>query len=106
MENPMKVAVVQPQGVMMGAVEIFGFGEYNSRDYSEYAVPPNLGLMVLRFPIEGLEQYAERILKEGVNLKVEPKDLVIQPYGQVKIMALRTPNGSWIEFYEENTKEG
>jgi catechol 2,3-dioxygenase-like lactoylglutathione lyase family enzyme len=103
MEHPVKLSIVQPQGVMMGSVELIGPGELISRDFSGRAQPPNLGILMVRYPVEGLDEYARWIEDKGVTLHVPVTELVIEPYGRVRCFAFRSPNGSWLEFYEEQS---
>jgi catechol 2,3-dioxygenase-like lactoylglutathione lyase family enzyme len=100
MERPVKVSIAQPQGVMDGAVELFGPGELIGKDCSAYAQPPNLGILMLRFPIVGIEDYVEYLTANGVDLQVPLTEVVVEPYGRIKTIAVLSPNGSWIEFYE------
>ena len=100
METPVKVSIVQPQGVMEGSIELFGPGELAGRDFGAEARPPNLGLLMLRFPVEDLDGYVEWLAQHGATPHVPPTDLVVAPYGRVRTAAVLSPNGSWLEFYE------
>jgi catechol 2,3-dioxygenase-like lactoylglutathione lyase family enzyme len=100
METPVKVAIVQPRGEVMGCLELFAPGELLGRDFSDRAAPPNLGILTVRFPVAGLGDYARRLANRGVELEVEPTQLPVEPYGQVTLFAARSPDGAWIEFYE------
>jgi hypothetical protein len=100
MDTPVDVAIVQPRGVVLGCIELLAPGELMGRDFSGLASPPNLGVLMVRFPVEGLMDYANQLRAVGVPLLLEPTEISIAPYGKVNIMALRAPNGSWLEFYE------
>jgi len=100
MESPVKVSIAQPQGVMEGSVELFGPGELVGRDFGAYAQPPNLGILMLRFPVAGLEAYVERLTAKGVAIHGPLTEFVVEPYGLVRTVAVLSPNGSWLEFYE------
>jgi catechol 2,3-dioxygenase-like lactoylglutathione lyase family enzyme len=100
METPVKVAIVQPRGEVMGCLELFAPGELIGRDFSDRAAPPNLGILTVRFPVTGLADYARAVESAGVELAVEPIDVPIEPYGRVTMFAVRSPDGAWIEFYE------
>lgn len=105
METPVKVSIVQPQGVMEGSIELFGPGELAGRDFGAGARPPNLGLVVLRFPVEDLDGYLASLSAKGVALHVPPTELVVAPYGRIRTAAVLSPNGSWLEFYETGVRE-
>ncbi len=100
MSTPVKVAIVQPQGVVVGCLELFAPGELIGRDFSALAVPPNLGVLLVRFPCTGLMDYARALKAGGVPLVVGPIEIPIEPYGRVNLFAVRSPDGSWVEFYE------
>lgn len=100
MNQPVKSAVLQPKGVMAGAIEILGPGILVSKDFSERAVPPNLGILALRFPVENLDEYIDAIVSNGVSLEQELTEIYLPPYGAVRACVVRSPNGSWMEFYQ------
>lgn len=99
-ERPVEVSMAHPRGTMMGAVELFAPGELIGRDFGAGACPPHLGIVMLRFPVAGIDGYAERLASRGVALHVRPTELVVEPYGPARTMAVRSPNGSWLEFCE------
>jgi catechol 2,3-dioxygenase-like lactoylglutathione lyase family enzyme len=100
MDSPVKVSIVHPQGAMRGSVELFGPGDLVGRDFGAHARPPNLGILMLRFPVAGIEAYVERLTARGVALHAALAEFVVEPYGRVRTMAVLSPNGSWLEFYE------
>ncbi len=99
-----KVYIVHPKKNNFGSIELLQFEGATGEDFSEYAVPPNLGILMLRFPVKGLEKYAQQIQAKGVKLEVPIKEIKIEPYGKAKVFAVRSPDGAWIEFFEEVEK--
>lgn len=104
MDTPLQVAIVHPRGQMVGCLELFAPGELVGRDFSGLAVPPNLGILTVRFPVHGLAEYARGLTERGVELVVPPTELDLEPYGAVTVCAVRSPDGAWIELYEGRTE--
>jgi catechol 2,3-dioxygenase-like lactoylglutathione lyase family enzyme len=100
MATPVEVAIVQPQGQVLGCIELLGPGELMGQDFSYHAKPPNLGVLAVRFPVDGLMEYIRRLEAKGVPLLMEPTEVVLEPFGTANVVAVRSPNGSWLEFYE------
>jgi catechol 2,3-dioxygenase-like lactoylglutathione lyase family enzyme len=95
-----KVCIVQPEGTNEGSVELIQIDGITGQDFSSFATPPNLGILTLRFPVKSMVTFVGQIKKVGVKIEIEPQIETIKPYGKVKIMALRSPDGVWLEFYE------
>jgi catechol 2,3-dioxygenase-like lactoylglutathione lyase family enzyme len=94
------VVILSPDGSNEGSVELLSFEGLTGADFSSYASPPNLGILTLRFPVADLDAYQAEIGARGVKAIAGPADVMIEPYGTVKIMAVRTPEGALIEFFE------
>ncbi len=95
------IRIVNPTGENEGSIELLQFENYSGRDFSERATPPNLGNLMLRFPVPDIEKLATYLIDEGVALEYEPITTSLAPYGQVKLIAIRAPDGAWLEFFEE-----
>jgi catechol 2,3-dioxygenase-like lactoylglutathione lyase family enzyme len=93
--------IVHPEGKNLGSVELLQFKNVVGEDFTEYAVPPNLGILLLRFPVSNAVLYADLLKKRGLSLEFEPVEVTVLPYGKVKIFGLRSPDGAWIEFLEK-----
>jgi len=97
-----EVRIVNPGATAIdGSIEILAFDGYSGRDFSERAVPPNLGNLMLRFPVPDVDALADYLERKGVTLEYEPTETILAPYGAVKIIAIRAPEGAWLEFFEE-----
>lgn len=94
------VCIVSPDGKNVGSIELMEPKELKGKDCSELAKPPNLGILMLRFPVKDAASYAEEIEKRGVVLNTEVQTLDIAPYGKMKVFSVRTPDGVWLEFME------
>ncbi len=95
------VYIVHPHGLNMGSVEFIQLNGLSGRDFSADSHPPNLGILMLRFPVSDVENYAEIIKSRGVSLKVPIQTLELAPYGHLKVFAIQSPDGVWLEFMEQ-----
>ena len=83
-----------------GSIEYLEPQELKGKDCSALAVPPNLGILMLRFPVRDATTYAATLQDRGVTLTSEVQTLMIDPYGKAKVFAIRSPEGAWLEFIE------
>lgn len=95
-----KVVILSPDGTNSGSVELIAFDGLTGADFSELAAPPNLGILALRFPVDNLEAYRQRLAEHGVKPIKGPSTATIEPYGEVEIMTVRAPEGARLEFYQ------
>ncbi|NRB52077.1 MAG: VOC family protein [Saprospiraceae bacterium] len=94
------VYIVHPDGTNFGSLEFLQVKGLEGTDFSERAIPPNLGILMYRFPVSDAMAYAQLIEQRGVNLHTSVTELAIQPYGTVKVFVVKSPEGIWIEFIE------
>jgi catechol 2,3-dioxygenase-like lactoylglutathione lyase family enzyme len=94
------VVVLHPQGTNDGSVELLHFEGLKGKNCAASAVPPNLGIFLLRFPVNDIEGYRKRILAKGIRLERDLAEFECAPYGNVKMMAVRSPDGAVLEFFE------
>ena len=99
-EIPRKVAILSPKGDNFGSVEILSFEGAEGSDFAQHATPPNLGHLTLRFPVTGLDAYLEQLAFRGVEPISGPSKVEIAPYGSVRAVVIRAPEGAWLEFVE------
>jgi len=83
-----------------GRVEVMEFEGFEGRDFSEYASPPNLGILSLRYPVRDLDAYLETLADRGVEPQYESDAAIIPGIGTVAIAAVRDPDGNLTEFYD------
>jgi len=94
------VRILSPTGENDGSVELLFFDNYSGRNFSERAVPPNLGNLMLRYPVPDADSLAAYLEGAGVALEFEPVTTLLAPYGTVRLLAIRAPDGAWLEFFE------
>jgi len=94
------IDIVRPDIDNYGSIEYLEPKEIKGKDCSHLAKPPNLGILMHRFPVKSAENYANNLIKKGVEINSPIQTLEIQPYGKMKIFSILSPNGVWLEFIE------
>lgn len=94
------VDIVRPDINTYGSIEYLALKELEGKDCAEFAKPPHLGILMLRFPVKDAESYVRRLADHGVETESGIHMLDLAPYGKLKIFAIRTPDGAWLEFIE------
>jgi catechol 2,3-dioxygenase-like lactoylglutathione lyase family enzyme len=92
--------LISPNGQRDTMLDLLQFQDLKGRDFSDYALPPNRGILMFRFPVTNLHAYYEHILTQGIVPKVALQRVTIQPYQDVNLFAVQSPDGVWLEFYE------
>lgn len=95
------VSILHPQGLNEGSVELLQFEGATGVDFSLRAVPPNLGILMLRFPVSDMSAFFAHIESQGIEIAVPVTETLLPPYGHVALMAIRGPGGVWLEFFEK-----
>jgi len=94
------VWIMHPQGKNEGSVELLHFNGLSGRDLAERAVPPNLGMLMLRFPVTNLDALADRLTEYGIKTEGPITRHRLDPWGEVRQLSVRAPDGAWLDFYE------
>lgn len=94
------IDIYRPDPDSYGSIELLELPQLEGQDHSTHAVPPNLGIMMLRFPVKDVEQYLSRLEKHNVKINTTASDIILEPYGRVNIITVRTTEGAWFEFIE------
>lgn len=99
-EITVPIDIVRPDAANFGSIEYLRTDELKGRDCAEFAVPPNLGILMYRFPVRDADAYAATLVERGLQLNSEVQQVFVPPYGNLKIFSVRSPDGVWIEFIE------
>ena len=99
-ELPRKVAILSPDGRNSGSIEILSFEGLEGADHSPRAVPPNRGILMVRYLVADLERLRRRLNEHSVAPLGVGKEIVVRPYGTVRTLSLQAPEGAWMEFLE------
>lgn len=96
---PMKVAIMGAAGTSQGHVELVQWDGFEGRDLAARAMPPNLGVMALRFPVANLNQRHDALQAKGIAIALPIKTMTLEPYGEVEMFAIRSPDGVLLELF-------
>jgi hypothetical protein len=93
------VYILHPDRKNEGSVEILQFHGVKGKDVRALASPPNIGIVTLRFPVDNLAALKEKLVKNNIEI-VARQILSLPPYGIVDMLAIKTPDSTWLEFYQ------
>ncbi len=99
-----RVTIVHPHGNNEGSVELLQFDGANGRDFSALAKPPNLGILMLRFPVTDMGAFAKLVSGHELEIAMPLTEAKVAPYGSIEVLGLRGPGGVWLEFYQLSTE--
>ncbi|MEQ8403490.1 MAG: hypothetical protein RKE49_00225 [Oceanicaulis sp.] len=99
---PRRTAILQQREGEDGRIELMQFVGLDGADFSDRAVPPNLGLLGVRIPVDDLGAALERLETIDAAPAAGPRSLTLSPYGVIDWAAVRSPSGIVIELYEQN----
>ena len=94
------IDIVRPDPAGTGSVEYLRLEELPGLDFADRAQPPNLGILLYRFPVRDAAAYAATLEGRGVALHAPLTELDLPPYGRVRTFAVRSPDGVWLEFLQ------
>ena len=99
-----KAAALQPVEAAWGRVEVMQIVGFEGHDHSAAAVPPNLGILSVRFPVTDSAAYRALLEERGIHAshvatKVTIGNLLADGSASVSIFAVRSPDGALTEFY-------
>ena len=98
-QTRMKSGILHPVGGESGRVELIQFGGLEGRRLEDRALPPNLGILGLRFPVEDAEARMAEIAATGWSIWTQPAAFELPPYGRVLLFGVRSPDGVIYEFF-------
>lgn len=95
-----KLEIIAPTESRDAMFDLIEFEGVSGRNFADFACPPNRGIMMYRIPLTNIDAYADFIVGNGVNFKIAPTIIDYQPFGRVKIFAVQSSDGVWLEFWE------
>jgi catechol 2,3-dioxygenase-like lactoylglutathione lyase family enzyme len=94
-------AALQPRpGLETGRVEVMQIEGFAGADMSPHASPPNLGILSVRYPVQGIDSWRDQLKDRGVPIVYEAMNVAVAGIGTVTLLAVRDPDGNITEFYE------
>lgn len=94
------VDILHPDGINEGSVELLQFHGAEGKDVSALARPPHLGITTLRFPVSNLKALKNKLTINQIKI-VAQQQINLPPYGLVDMLSIITPDGNWLEFYQQ-----
>ncbi|MEM1437802.1 MAG: VOC family protein [Pseudomonadota bacterium] len=95
-----EVRILHPQGVNDGSIEILSFEGATGIAVDDQAEPHNIGLSVLRFPVDDLDKTMRALEARGAAFDGPPVSLSLAGVGRVRAVALQSPEGARLELFE------
>ncbi|MCU0467576.1 MAG: VOC family protein [Arcicella sp.] len=95
-----RLHIIGPTNNRDGLLDLVEIEGIMGEDFSENASPPNRGILMYRFPVNGINNYYDFIQKNGVKPVVNLQKIQLKPIGTVESFAVQSPDGVWLEFYE------
>jgi len=97
---PYKAAIFEPAPGEFGRMEYIEIDGLEGHDYADRCAAPNLGWLSVTYPVNDASA-AEAMIKARGWPVASPVDAFHRgPHGEVRILAIRSPDGAWIEFVE------
>lgn len=97
--TPHVLTLLSADGTRDGTIELASFPELTGNNCTDNVKPFNLGITSLRFPIQSIAEFVNHLEVHKVDY-YERSHLIINPYGKVNIVAVNTPHGNRLEFFE------
>lgn len=101
--NPIPFCIVGPRKDGPTQIELVNMPGVEGRDLAQRAVPPNLGVLGLRFPVTDLGAVRKRLAGYQWPVARPVTRLRLAPWGPVDILAVQAPDGAWLEFLQKAT---
>jgi len=95
-----RICILHPEGTNEGSVELIQLDGAQGRDFASHAIPPNLGILLLRFPILNMDAFRDHLVSQDIDIFSDITTLNIPPYGAYKCISIKTPDGALLEFLE------
>jgi len=95
-----EVWILHPDGLNEGSVELLQFHGLSGRGLAPRTAPPNLGILMLRFPVDDLDALIKQLGEHGVDLQGPVSTTRFEPWGASRQISVRAPDGAWLDFYE------
>ena len=97
--NRQLAGIMYPQPGEVGRMEFIQFMDLKGRDYSDRCLPPNLGILSIRYPVADATQAARQVEARGGTILFTPEAIDVAPYGEQTSFAIQSPDGAIIELF-------
>ncbi len=96
-----RAGIVYPVPGEFGRMEMIEIMDLDGRDFAKNCVAPNLGILAVRFPVADTRDALYSIVERGGRIELFASGVVIEPYGELRLFNVKTPDGANVHFYEE-----
>ena len=96
---PYRAGIVYPRPGGFGRMEFIEMMGIRGFDHSARCRAPNLGILAVRFPVEDAAEAAALIGQRGWPIRNQASRVRLEPYGEIDLFAVQTPDGAIIQFY-------
>ncbi|MEM7504347.1 MAG: hypothetical protein AAF417_20070 [Pseudomonadota bacterium] len=94
-----RAGIVYPQPGEFGRMEMIEVMGLDGNDYADRCHAPNYGILSVRFPVEDLETVTTTLSERNWPASMA-REFAIEPYGRQRVVNVRTPDGSTIQFLQ------
>jgi len=95
-----RAGIVYPTPGEFGRMEMIEIMDLDGHDFARRCDAPNLGILAVRFPVDSVRRAEYRLLEKGWPIDKAIQDVVVAPYGRLRQLTLKTPDGANIQFFE------
>ena len=96
---PYRAGIVHPRPGQFGRMEFIEVMGISGFDYSDRCHAPNLGILAVRFRVDDAARAFEIIQERGWPIGNRISRVRVEPYGEIDIFAVETPDGAIVQFY-------
>ena len=100
-ESRYRTAIFYPIPGEFGRVEMIEFMDLRGHDFSNRCNAPNLGLLSIKYPVDDILETKKILKSRKKDISIEIKTLQLEPYGNIKMISLESPDGAIIEFFQK-----
>lgn len=98
---PRRTSILQQRPGEDGRIELMHFDGFDGDDFSDRARAPNLGILSVRLPVADLDAVLARLAGLSVEPSAGPAAFTLEPYGDIRWAAVRSPSGIIVELIEQ-----
>lgn len=98
-EIPRRTRILSAVPGEVGRLELMQFVGLDGRNLADRAAPPNLGIVSIRYEVSDADQAHARFTAAGGEAWRTPATITLPPYGEIRIFAMRAPDGAIVELW-------
>lgn len=98
---PRRTRILWPQPAETGRLEIMEFVGLEGRSFAIRAVPPNLGILSVSYPVLNAKLAFDLFLDTGGLPQYSLRTFTLAPYGEVRMFTVKSPDGALINVFED-----